>query len=196
MSFVCLLVLCVSLCLPAGKMHTIWKFKKTVCYSYRKTWNLSLRCTQSSWRGFISITALKDGLFLGVTRLIRSCSLWVAFSGKRRIEMFPFYLWVSCKCVPTGDSALRERGPRAPLGRADAPASSTQSPTGWGFSLHRYLLVLQSTEARRSLCWFPQHRRSDWVRKGLNISDKTLWVIRSSPFSLHLGTRGCLKKLA
>ena len=73
--------------------------------------------------------------------------------------MFPFYLqaflWVSCKCVHTGDSALRERGPQAPLGRADAPASSTQSPMGWGFSLHSSLLVLQSAELRRSLCWFP-----------------------------------------
>lgn len=92
--------------------------------------------------------------------------------------MFPFYLqasvWASCKCAHTADSALRERGPRAHLGRADAAASSTQYPMGWGFSLHSSLLVLQSTEVRRSLCWFPQPRRSDWVRKGLKISDKPL----------------------
>ena len=91
--------------------------------------------------------------------------------------MFLFYfqasVWASCKCSHTGDSTLRERGPQACLGMADAAASSTQYPMGWGFSLHSSLLVLQSTEVR-SLCWFPQPRRSDWVRMGLKISDKTL----------------------
>ena len=52
--------------------------------------------------------------------------------------MFPFYLqaflWVSCKCVHTGDSALRERGPQAPLGRADAPLPAPPSPPWAGAS--------------------------------------------------------------